>query len=272
MNYKQVCNVATLHYKIGIIGIGMVGGALKRYFNKKGKRPFIYDKYLKLGSIEKVNKADIIFICVPTPFKPRKGFDLSIVEDVCKRIKGEKIIIIKSTIIPGTTDNLQKKYPDHKFLFNPEFLTESTADQDMQNPDKQILGYTNKSRIIAKDILKILPRAPYEQIMRSKEAEMIKYFVNTWYCIKVVFANQIYDLCEKAGINYNKVKQGAVFDKRIIDSHFEIFHKGYRGYSGKCLPKDIKAFIQLGNKTGIDLKLHKIVEEINSKLVKKQKL
>lgn len=256
--------------KIGIAGVGMVGGTLKNYFEKKGRKIFLYDKGKKIGSLKEINKADIIFICVPTPFQKDKGFDLSFVEDVVSKIKGRKIIVIKSTVLPGTTEKLQKKYPRHKFLFNPEFLSELTADQDMEYPDRQIIGYTNKSYHVAGDILQILPLAPYEKIMPATEAEMVKYFGNTWFSIKVIFANQIYDLCQKLKINYDNVMEAAAADKRIGRSHLEVWHKGYRGYGGKCLPKDIKAFIQFADSLGVDLKLHKTAEEINNQLMKEQ--
>ena len=257
-------------FKIGIIGVGMVGGALCRYFEKKGIKPFLYDKGRNLGSKEEVNKADIIFVCVPTPFNEEKGFDLSCVEDACNTVQGKKIVVLKSTVIPGTTQNLQEKYPQHKFLFNPEFLTELTADQDMQYPDRQIIGYTPKSYTVTGDVLQILPLAPFERIIPSTEAEMVKYFGNTWFSTKVVFANQIYALCQKLGINYENVMEAAAADKRIGRTHLEVWHKGYRGYGGKCLPKDIKALIQFANEKGVDLKLHKITEEINNQLMKLQ--
>jgi len=258
------------NFKIGIIGVGMVGGALKEYFEKKGMKLFLYDKGRNLGSIEQVNQADVIFICVPTPFSKEKGFDLSFVEDACRNVFSQKIIVIKSTILPGTTQKLQQKHPNHKFLFNPEFLTELTADQDMQYPDRQIIGYTKQSYNIAGDILQILPLAPFEKIIPATEAEMVKYFGNTWFSNKVIFANQMYDLCQKLGIDYNRVIEAAAGDKRIGRTHLKVFHKDYRGYGGKCLVKDIRALIQFANEQGIDLKLHKMVEEINNKLMEKQ--
>jgi len=258
--------------KFGIVGVGMVGGALKNYFEKKEIKPFLCDKGKNLGSIEEINQADIIFICVPTPFDKGKGFDLSFVEDACQNIKGEKTIVIKSTVLPGTTEKLQKEYAQHKFLFNPEFLTEITADQDMQYPDRQIIGYTQKSYNIAKDIMQILPLAPFEKVMPATEAETVKYFGNTWFSTKVVFANQMYDLCQKLGIDYGQVMEAAAADKRIGRTHLEVFHKDYRGYGGKCLPKDIRALIQFANKKGVDLKLHKVVDEINNQLMREQNI
>lgn len=256
--------------KIGIIGVGMVGGAVRNYFESKGIKPFLYDNGKGFGSIDEVNQGDIIFICVPTPFDKEKGFDLSFVKDVCGKVSGEKILVIKSTVLPGTTEKLQQDYPQHRFLFNPEFLTEFTADQDMKYPDRQIIGYTKQSYSLAAKVLQILPLAPFEKIMSATEAEMVKYFGNTWFSTKVIFANQIYDLCQKLGINYEDIMEAAAADKRIGKTHLEITHKGYRGYGGKCLPKDTKALIQFAKDKNIDLKLLKTVEEVNKRLMEEQ--
>ena len=252
--------------KIGIIGLGMVGGALRRYFEKKGTEVLFYDNGKNEGSIEQVNRADVVFVCVPTPFDSNKGFDLSYVEDACSNISGNKTIVLKSTIVPGTIYGLQKKYPNHKFLFNPEFLTEATADKDMCFPNRQIVGYTKESQDVAGKVLGLLPRANFEKIMPAVDAEMVKYFSNTWFATKVVFANQMYDLCQKVGVDYEMVKEAAIADKMIGVSHLEVFHKGYRGYGGKCLTKDIKTLIKFADENGVDLKLHKTVEEINNRL------
>jgi len=256
--------------KIGIMGVGMVGGALKRYFEKEGRKPLLYDNGKNLGSVEEVNQADAIFICVPTPFDKEKGFDLSFVEDAVSKIENEKIVVIKSTVLPGTTDGFQQKYPQHKFLFNPEFLVEAKADEGMQNPDRQIVGYTPKSQDVAEMIMALLPRAPFERIISAKEAEMVKYFGNTFLSVKVIFGVQMYQLCKKLGIDYEIVRECASADPRIGPSHLDVYHGGYLGYGGKCLPKDIRALIQLANSREVDLKLHKTVEEINNQLMKEQ--
>ncbi len=259
-------------YKVAVVGVGMVGGAMQQYLEeKKGIKPFLYDPGKNLGSIEDVNQADIVFLCVPTPYlKEEKGFDLSYIEDAFSKLEGEKIVVIKSTVLPGTTEMLQKKYPQHKVLMNPEFLTELTADQDMNFPDRQIVGYTEKSYNVAGDVMGLLPLAPFERMLPATEAEMVKYYGNTWFSTKVTFANQMYDLCEKMGIDYDRVKESAAADKRIGRTHLDIFHKDYRGFGGKCLVKDNRALIQLGESKGVDLKLHKISEEINNKLMDEQ--
>lgn len=258
--------------KLGIVGVGMVGGALQRYFEKMhGIKPFLYDTGRNLGSMEEVNRADVIFICVPTPFdKEKNSFDLSYIEEAVKNISGSKIVVIKSTVLPGTTELLQKKYPQHKLLMNPEFLTELTADQDMCYPDRQIVGYTKESYNVAGEIMQILPLAPFEKILPATEAEAVKYFGNTWFAIKVIFANQFYDFCQALKIDYDRIMEAAAADKRIGRTHLEVLHKGYRGYGGKCLVKDIKALIQFANQIGVDLKLHKVADEINDELLRSQ--
>ena len=258
--------------KIGVVGVGMVGGSMQRYLEKKqGLEIFLYDKSKGLGSPDDINKAEIIFVCVPTPYqKDGKGFDLSYVEETLDMLRGEKIVVIKSTVLPGTTEMLQQKYPQHQILMNPEFLTEETADQDMLYPDRQIVGYTEKSHTVAGDVMQLLPLAPFERMLPSTEAEMVKYFGNTWFSVKVSFANQMYDLCQAVGIDYDRMVEAAAADKRIGRTHLNVFHKGARGYGGKCLPKDTKAIIQLANAKGVDLKLHKAAEEINNALMTMQ--
>lgn len=256
-----------MKYRIGILGVGMVGGALKRYFEKKPNyKLYLYDKK-GIGSFEELNKADFIYVCLPTPSNPDGSCNTDIVEGAIKEIKGNKVIIIKSTVPVGTTDKLQTEHLQHKFLFNPEFLTELTADQDMCYPDRQIVGYTKKSFTIAKDIIQQLPLAPFERIVPAKEAEMCKYVGNSWFSTKVIFANQIYDLCEKLEIDYNTIRDLASADKRIGRTHLEIWHKGYRGFGGKCLPKDTKAIISFAEKNGINMELLRLVDKINETLI-----
>ncbi len=250
--------------KIAIIGVGVVGGAVYSFF--PDAIPYTKDKYAH--NKEKINDADIIFVCVPTPYHvDAGGFDLSAVDDALRQISGEKIIVIKSTVWPGTTEKYQKIYPQHKFLFNPEFLRAVSPIEDFKNPDRQIIGFTEQSRDVAQMIMDLLPDAPLKKIIPATEAEMVKYFGNTFLATKVVFANQIYDVCQALGLNYDLVKECVAGDPRIGPSHLDIFHEGYRGYSGMCFPKDMRAFIQLAEKLGLDLELLRKAEEINNRLM-----
>lgn len=263
---------------IGIIGGGVVGGAVKNFFRDAK----VYDKYKNLDPIEEVAARRFIFICVPTPYE--NGLDLSMTDDaVANAVRHltdppNQLIVVKSTVIPGTTQKYQEQYPQANFAFNPEFLRDKTAKEDFVNNDRQIVGHTTKTKDskLVQDLLAILPRAPYEKIVRSQEAEMIKYAGNTFLALQVIFANQIFDLCQAAEISYESVKEAIKADKRIGKSHWEIFHTesslatnlsdAYRGYGGKCFPKDINALIDEARRFGVDFFLFETGREINLEL------
>lgn len=258
--------------KIGILGLGFVGGATCKYFESKKIKVYKYDKFKKIGSPEEVNRADVVFVCVPTPFSPRKGFDLSFVEAAIGLLKGNKIVVIKSSVIPGTIEKLQKKYPQHQFLFNPEFLREASAYEDFIHPDRQIVGFSAKSKAVAVHILKLLPKAPYSKTLPSMEAETVKYMANSFLSLKVIFANQFYDLCKALGLNYDEIRLAVGEDKRISHSHLDVGHGGYRGYGGSCFPKDVNAILEFAGKKKVNMPLLKTMREVNRKLLKQSGL
>lgn len=261
---------------IAIMGTGMVGGALDRYFKTQNVQAGLYDPPKGLDDVAVLRDADVIFLAVPTPYYlDGSGFDDSYMRAAIDAIPAVgKTLVLKSTITPGTTEKFQAMYPQHRVLFNPEFLTETTADFDMQFPKRQIVGYTPESRRDAELVMGLLPRAPFEKIVSAKDAEMVKYFGNAFYALKVAYANQMYDLCQKMGIDYDTVKECAKAEPMIVgdqrNTHLEIYHKGYRGYGGKCLPKDTRSIIQLAESLGIDLALLKKAEEYNNALQQAQ--
>lgn len=252
----------------------MVGGALNRYFKSTDIEAVLYDPPKGLDDREALDQAEVIFVAVPTPYYlDEKGFDDSFLHQAIQTLtRPGKTIAIKSTVIPGTTDQLQARYPQHRFLFSPEFLTEATADYDLVHPNRQIIGYTPESQKDAEPVMRLLPRAPFEKIVSAKAAEMIKYFGNAFYALKVAYANQMYDLCQALGIDYDQVKECSMAEPWIGKQHLEVNHKGYRGYGGKCLPKDTRAIIQLARKNGIDLTLLKNAEAYNNELTSSQGL
>lgn len=244
--------------KIGIIGVGMVGTPLARYFGEiagyvRGEDLFLYDTNPEKGYGDDVNRADIIFIAVPTPRSPDGAANLLMVESAFARITGSKIVVIKSTVPPGTTESLQKKHPEHKVLFNPEFLTEKQAWQDFLKPDRQIVGFTAQSMDAAHLVLSLLPRAPFMSPwghatyrptkITAAEAEIIKYGGNVHFARKINFANVLADLAQSVGADYENVRMGMAADFRIGDSHLDVHHGGYRGFGGFCFPKDLDGFI-----------------------------
>ncbi len=254
--------------KIGIVGIGMVGAPLKRWFEEelgyqRGKNLFLYDIDVKKNYFDDVSQADVVFLTLPTPRNPKNGAcDTSIVEGAIKKISANgnqsKILVIKSTIPPGTTEYFQKKYPKHQFLFNPEFLTESRAWEDMIRPDRQIVGFTKKSIDAANIVLGLLPKAPfmspwglgtYQPIrLTATEAEFVKYAGNLHFVRKVNWANALALASAKLGADYENVRRAMAADHRIGDSHLDVNHGGYSGWGGFCFPKDTAAFMALVKK------------------------
>ncbi len=243
---------------IGVIGVGMVGTPLARYFKEvrgyeRGQNLFLYDIDPTKGLFDDVNKAAVIFICVPTPRSPEGHANLSAVESAFQMLSGEKVMVIKSTVPPGTTENFQKRHPQHKVLFNPENLTERFAWEDFLRPDVQIVGFTSRSLDAAHLVLSLLPKAPlmspwgvntYKRTsITATEAEIIKYARNVYFVRKINMANALARLAEKVGASYENVRMGIAADHRIGDSHIDVTHGGYRGFGGYCFPKDLDAFI-----------------------------
>lgn len=243
----------TAREKIGIMGIGMVGAPLARYFMEIagyqcGTDLFLYDTDKAKKYSDDVGRADIVFICVPTPRMHNGSANISLVSGAIAMMKEPKIVVIKSTVPPGTTEHLQKKYPQHRILFNPEFLTEQNAWEQTLNPDRQFVGWTAKSKNIADRVLSLLPQAslatPSEKLnISATEAEIIKYGANIFLARKVVFANALYNLAKHQGVNYENIRVGLGSDPRIGSSHLDVHHGGYRGYGGYCFIKDTDAFI-----------------------------
>lgn len=236
----------------------MVGTPLKRWFEEsgyeRGSNLFLYDIDPKKAYFDNINRAHIIFVAVPTPRGLNGSCDLSAVNDALGNIvDSSKIVVIKSTVPPGVTEYFQKKYPEWKVLFNPEFLTERRAWEDFIRPDRQIVGFTSKNIDAAHTVLSLLPKAPfmspwglgtYKQIrITATEAEIIKYGGNVYFVRKVNFANMVRDICGTLGIDYENVRKGMGADFRIGDSHLDTSHGGYRGWGGYCFPKDLDAFI-----------------------------
>lgn len=267
---------------IGVIGhTGMVGSEVYSYFKNKGYKVLGYSTIKRRGfpqsSWNEINsKCSIIFVSVPTPFDfEKKHANFSIVREVVSKIIGRKTVVIKSTVWPGTTDTLQKEYPDQRFIFNPEFLSRISAKKDFAKPDRQLIGATSSSKKEAIKISKILPKGKYHKILKAKEAELIKYAHNIYGSIQIVYANHLYDICEKIGADYGKVKTGFSASDYIgkgILRYMNIFHNGKRGYAGPCFPKDVNSFIEFNHKNKIKIELIEAARNANIRILKSQNM
>ena len=244
--------------KIGIIGQGFVGTAVREGLKNYHKiDTFDLDKSKSTcRDIEDlVAASDIIFVCVPTPMKKDGSCDVSIVESVVKDIddvvncftnKDHKIVVIKSTIPPGTTNRLNKECKNISVIFNPEFLTEANSINDFKNQDRIIIGGPRPSSTKVRQLFyKVFPKA---HIIKTSStiAEMVKYMTNTFLATKVSFANEMFEICEKLEIDYDKVTEYATYDDRLGKSHWSVpGPDGKLGFGGSCFPKDINAIIEL---------------------------
>tara|TARA_B100001059_G_scaffold99509_1_gene99085 strand:+ start:3722 stop:4558 length:837 start_codon:yes stop_codon:yes gene_type:complete len=241
--------------KLGVIGNGFVGEAISFAFSTITDL-YIHDKdpSRSLNDVESVHNCNFVFICVPTPMLNDGSQDLSYVESVFEKATNKPIYIIKSTVLPGTTDYLSKKFSNFKIIFSPEFLTERTAKLDMLTQSRIILGGDFKLTEKAKYLFN--KRFKTKNIIQtdSKTAELIKYMNNAFFATKVSIMNEFKLLCDKIGANWEDAIQGFVSDGRIGDSHLNVpGHDGKLGYGGTCFPKDINALLSFSKKHKIEM-------------------
>lgn len=250
---------------LGIIGQGFVGSAvregMKDYF-----KIFAFDKdpnkFSSATSIfNVVENVDVTFLCVPTPMRKSGECDLSILKFALTEIsncvtalnKKNFIVVIKSTIPPGTTEALNTEFNNLDIVFNPEFLTEANAVNDYINQNRIVIGGERPGTTKVKQIFsKAFPKVPIIKTS-STIAETIKYVTNTFLSMKVSYANEIYQLCQKLNIDYDKVIEYARYDERLGNSHWSVpGPDGDFGFGGHCFPKDIAALQFLAKQLNVD--------------------
>jgi len=282
--------------KIGFIGQGWIGKNYADDFKRRGYEVVRYSAEPKhQKNKEKIAECDFVFIAVPTPTTP-KGFDDSILREVVKLVGKGKVAVIKSTLIPGTTESIQAENPEIVVMHSPEFLTEATAKHDAANPNRNIVGVpelNTKNKKLAKVLLGVLPKADYELICNSNEAELIKYGGNNWFFFKVVYVNLLYDVAQELGADWNTVRDAMSADPRVGKSHLMPVHAsgtlgsdnfkkggkkkidGGRGAGGHCFIKDFAAFTAMYEETVGDemgkLLLHHMQKKNNDLLKKSNK-
>ena len=231
--------------RIGFIGQGWIGKNYADDFEERGFEVVRYGLEPEFAdNKERIKDCDIVFIAVPTPTTP-DGFDASVVASVLPLIGEGKVAVIKSTILPGTTQRLQGQFPNIALMHSPEFLVSRTAAHDARNPQRNVIGVTDVSRDRAQGVMDVLPRAPFEKIMDVQNAEMVKYANNGWLTTKVLFMNSIYDACQSVGADYEVVKEAFSHDPRIGKSHLDVIFEDGRGAGGHCFIKDLAALREL---------------------------
>jgi len=263
--------------KIGFIGQGWIGKHYANDFEGRGydvvryalEEPYIQNK-------EKIKHCDIVLIAVPTPSRP-EGFDASILKEAVKNVGQGKLAVIKSTLLPGVTEEIQEENPDIYVVHSPEFLREASAAFDAANPQRNIVGIpvdNEEYRKHAENLLEVLPKAPHKIICHSREAELIKYGGNVHLYIKVVFMNMLHDLATSHGLDWSVIKDAMSADPRIGSSHMDPVHQSGRGAGGHCFIKDFAAFKEqyekmVGDSHGLDVL--NALQNKNNKLLRDSK-
>ena len=234
--------------RLGIVGTGYVGSAIQFGF---------CDTY-SIGTYDIKNESthssiselcqysEIIFVCVPTPMNADGSCDTSIVEEVVSQISQSGLgntVVIKSTVIPGTTEALANRYKNIKLVFSPEFLTEANHIEDFIKSNRVIFGGSRPVLQRLEEVYRtVYPDKTYIHTDFTT-AETVKYFANSFLATKVSFANEMSQVCQRLNIHYEKVLEMVLLDDRIGKSHFKVpGPDGLSGFGGKCFPKDLNSF------------------------------
>lgn len=286
---------------IAVIGQGFVGGSLTSVLSERGEIVYVYDKSGKIaaggiGSFFRENTKEtftpasiaefvrecegvsgfmgVYFVCVPTPMHEDGSCDTSIVEDVLELLAAapygadspQRIAVIKSTVPPGSTEGWNKQFNDRDLhiVFNPEFLTEANAVNDMREQNRIVLGGPRPYINTVKNVfMRAFPKVPIIKTS-STTAEMVKYVTNCMLAVKVSFANEMSQICEALdmdglNVDYDKVVEYIKFDHRLGETHWSVpgpvpTHDGHyvNGFGGHCFPKDLNALMSVARSYKIE--------------------
>ncbi len=236
-----------------VVGVGVVGSALVQSFTLKGLTPVSFDKFkctrdnpgAEPVSLESCVESDVMFLCLPTIIKDGPGYDKTAIYETCSFLEHKKyqgIIVLKSTVEPGTTVHLEHVFKGLKFVHNPEFLSADTAFEDFHTQKHVVLGgnpdLTGK---VAEFFRKHYPEAVISECT-SVESESMKICANSFYAVKIQFFNEIYLACVHNGANYEVVRQLMLKNGWINPQHTQVPGKDKQlSYGGMCFPKDTKA-------------------------------
>lgn len=251
---------------VGILGYGHVGRSMARLFPAAA----IYDPHLAefAGNSGAVSSASVTFVCVPTPARDDGSADIDNVADAVGWLESD-IIVIKSTVPPGTTTEL-RKLTGKRIVVAPEYFGESTyshpwSAQPEMWPFVVVGGAPGDTRVIVELLAERLgPHIVYRQVS-PEQAELAKYMENAWLAAQVGFAWQFELLARAIGVDYWEVREIWALDPRVSRWHTATF-SAHPGYGGKCLPKDIAAITRAGRDRGCDVSLLEALQNFNQNL------
>jgi UDPglucose 6-dehydrogenase len=254
--------------KFGVIGLGVVGSCYRRWLSEHNWEVVGYDIKGE-GSIEEVSTADTIFICVNTPYDVHADqYETKYVNASVEQIKGErKTIVVCSTVPVGTCVRLAAEYPQHTFLHNPEFLRAKTAWEDFCHPVRQVVGASSpRSTYKAQSLIGYLPDGHKSYFMHSDESELLKLSSNLLLAAQIAAKQVVMRLA--VGSNSGKFAEILALDPRIGSYGFD--QSQQCGYSGRCLPKDVRGFLHECKEAGVDAKWLMEMDAANEVLLRSQ--
>ena len=248
--------------KVGCVGAGVVGKAMQRLC---GPSTIMYDPHVPeyAGNRDPINTCDVVFINVPTPMSADGSCDTSIVEAAVAWIQAP-LIIIRSTVSPGTTDRLIARY-NKRIVFQPEYLGETPAHVfgEMAERAFVVLGGRPEDVSAAADFYKHYYNAYVRfYFCNALTAELCKYMENAFYAVKVTFVNEFYDIAQTHGVDFNELREVWLADTRISRDHTFVYPEA-RGFSGKCLPKDCNAIVHSSRQHGYEPRFMAACLQIN---------
>ena len=257
--------------KIGIVGRGFVGSAVQFGFSPAvgcdaEVRVYDIDPSKSTHTLEEtVNKSDFIFLSVPTPSNEDGSINIDIVDSALNDISemvndSDCVVLLRSTVIPGTTREFQSKYSNLNLLFNPEYLTERSANFDFINQSRFIIGggEVAVSKMYSENLSDLFRERFGESISiletNYETAEMIKYMNNCFFSTKISFMNEMYQIAKKSNVDWEQAVSGFVTDGRIGHSHLNVpGHDGKFGFGGSCFPKDLNALIKVAESMDLEV-------------------
>lgn len=260
--------------KIGIIGRGFVGGSIEKLLVDKSEHHVeafdVNDGELNEGYERVVKDADLLYVAVPTPMDGDGKCYTGILEESLRLVDDiadcGQIVMIKSTMVPGTSERLKSNYKNIVIVTNPEFLTERNAYEDLCRAKQHVLGGVPEE---SKEMIRNYHESLWGDckciFVSNTEAELIKYLINTYLSVKVSFANHIYQLANSLGVDYSTFIESAIeSDSRIETTHWQVpGPDGRLGFGGKCFPKDLNGMISLFNEHGLECPLLKAAWDYN---------
>jgi len=255
--------------KISIVGLGFVGSAMFRSFKEKNVNVVGYDKYKKdFSNFQDCLETDIMFLCLPTKYISENGsYDILPIIETCTRLSEHKykgVVIIKSTVEPHTTSKLQSRFEDLTFIHNPEFLKAISAFEDFHSQTHIVLGKTDTCSQESLEKASSFYQTYYPNarisLCTSLESESMKLFCNSFYSVKIQFFTEMYELCQKNGCDFSRVKEMMLGNNCIHAAYTQIpGPDGQVSYGGLCFPKDTNALAKYMERMGTP---HQVIDAV----------